>query len=79
MSIETEGAAWIRLHGHRAPQLLVDALVQAVRAKDEQKMHEIDGLLRAVDTMIAAGQAGAKSSPENLPDTSRSARAFTDP
>lgn len=79
MSIETEGAAWIRLHGHRGPQLLVDALVQAARAKDEQKMREIDGLLRAVDTMMASGQAGAKSSSENLPDTNRSTRAFIDP
>lgn len=71
MSIETEGAAWIRLHGHRAPQLLVDALVQAVRAKDEQKMHEIDALLQAVDTMMAAGEAAVTTGPENLPNTGR--------
>jgi len=55
MTIEAHPTTWVKLHGHRAPQLAADALIQAVRANDEQKILELDGLLRAIDVMLVGG------------------------
>ena len=68
MTIEADAVAQIKLHGHEAPQSIVDALVQAIRVGDEQKILELDRLLQAVELALGDGQGVAASALQNAPD-----------
>jgi ABC-type enterochelin transport system substrate-binding protein len=52
MSTDRDAAALIREHGGDAPQLLVEQLVRAVKAEDEERIVLLDRQLRAVDALL---------------------------
>jgi hypothetical protein len=62
MSADRDAAALVQEHGDRAPQLLVDQLVHAVRAGDEGRITMLDKLLRAVDALLLDGARHSQAS-----------------
>jgi hypothetical protein len=52
MSRDPDATALIREHGGDAPQLLVEQLVRAVKAEDEERIVLLDRQLRAVDALL---------------------------
>lgn len=60
MSTDRDAAALIRQHGRDAPRLLVEQLVRAVKAEDEERIVLLDRQLRAVDALLQNdGEAAA--------------------
>lgn len=54
--IEEEAGVLIEKHGEKAPQILVDALVNAVRCGDESRITRLDKTLREIDGLLAERQ-----------------------
>lgn len=52
MSHADQAEELIRIHGIRAPQLLVDRLVGAVKAGDEGEILSLDSQLKAVERLL---------------------------
>ncbi|MEI9851789.1 MAG: hypothetical protein WDN24_14230 [Sphingomonas sp.] len=52
MSPDDQAAELVRNHGARALQLLVDELVQAVKAGDEARILALDGVLKAAERRL---------------------------
>jgi hypothetical protein len=53
MPLTREATAFIASHGKRAPQLLVDKMVAAVREGDEVELRAVNALAMAVERIRA--------------------------
>lgn len=54
MSVQQEAEALVRLNGLRAPQLLVDRAIRAIRADDDIEIVRVESLIQAVGRVLDA-------------------------